>query len=182
MSWNRSWSHCYSGTVIRHKNCCRLCRYIDARSQWQHPGTSILPTWLARWPLLTVTWDACHVGFTFRFTSILTFSQTPIFLEDIHEDASFRFTHLIVKRSASVAEWLRAWDTLTMFEATVCGRSWVQSPTGAIYSRMSFSSDQVTGKVFSSEHAFPSKFWIYLEHCPRGEAVITGHLRLSSMR
>ena len=29
-------------------------------------------------------------------------------------------------------EWLRAWDTLTMFEATVCGRSWVQSPTGAI--------------------------------------------------
>ena len=33
---------------------------------------------------------------------------------------------------ASVAEWLRAWDTLTMFEATVCGRSWVRSPTGAI--------------------------------------------------
>ena len=28
------------------------------------------------------------------------------------------FTH-----TASVAEWLRAWDTLTMFEATVCGRS-----------------------------------------------------------
>ena len=26
------------------------------------------------------------------------------------------------------------------------------------YSRMSFSPDQVTGKVFSSEHAFPSKF------------------------
>ena len=24
---------------------------------------------------------------------------------------------------ASVAEWLRAWDTLTMFEATVCRRS-----------------------------------------------------------
>ena len=24
---------------------------------------------------------------------------------------------------ASVAEWLRVWDTLTMFEATVCGRS-----------------------------------------------------------
>ena len=24
---------------------------------------------------------------------------------------------------ASVAEWLRAWDTLTMFEATVSGRS-----------------------------------------------------------
>ena len=45
-----------------------------------------------------------------------------------------------------------------------------------------FHPDQVTGKVFSSEHAFPSKFWIYLEHCPRGEAVITGHLHLSSMR
>ena len=24
---------------------------------------------------------------------------------------------------ASVAEWLREWDTLTMLEATVCGRS-----------------------------------------------------------
>ena len=40
----------------------------------------------------------------------------------------------------------------------------------------------MTGKVFSSENAFPSKFLIYLEHCPRGEAVIIGHLRLSSMR
>ena len=25
--------------------------------------------------------------------------------------------------AAVVAEWARAWDTLTMFEATVCGRS-----------------------------------------------------------
>ena len=50
------------------------------------------------------------------------------------------------------------------------------------YSRMSFSPDQVTGKVFSSEHAFPSKFLIYLEHCPRVEAVIADHLGLSSMR
>ena len=45
-----------------------------------------------------------------------------------------------------------------------------------------FHPTQVTGTVSSSEHAFPSKFWIYLEYCPRGEAVITGHLRLSSMR
>ena len=29
--------------------------------------------------------------------------------------------HAVV--SDHVAEWLRAWDTLTMFEATVCGRS-----------------------------------------------------------
>ena len=28
-----------------------------------------------------------------------------------------------VYSTASVAEWLRAWDTLTMFEATVCVRS-----------------------------------------------------------
>ena len=33
----------------------------------------------------------------------------------------------------------------------------------------------MTGKVFSSEHAFPSKFRIYLEHCPRGEAVIRAY-------
>ena len=25
--------------------------------------------------------------------------------------------------TASMAEWLRTWDTMTMFEATVCGRS-----------------------------------------------------------
>ena len=31
--------------------------------------------------------------------------------------------HLLVDITASVAEWLRAWDTMTMFEATVCGRS-----------------------------------------------------------
>ena len=30
---------------------------------------------------------------------------------------------LLVMLTASMAEWLRAWDTLTMFEATVCGRS-----------------------------------------------------------
>ena len=32
----------------------------------------------------------------------------------------------------------------------------------------------------STEYAFPSKFEIYLEHCPRGEAFIISHLRLSS--
>ena len=31
-----------------------------------------------------------------------------------------------------VAEWLGAWDTLTMFEATEWGRSWVRFPAGAI--------------------------------------------------
>ena len=29
----------------------------------------------------------------------------------------FSYSHV------AVAEWVRAWDTLTMFEATVCGRS-----------------------------------------------------------
>ena len=58
----------------------------------------------------------------------------------------------------------------------------VREVVSSIPDRMRFSSDQVTGKVFSSEHAFPSKFWIYLEHCPREEVVITDHLRLSSMR
>ena len=28
-----------------------------------------------------------------------------------------------MEETASVAEWIRAWDTLAMFEATVCGRS-----------------------------------------------------------
>ena len=35
---------------------------------------------------------------------------------------------------------------------------------------------------FPSECAFLSKFWIYLEYSPLVEAVITGHLRPSSMR
>ena len=41
-------------------------------------------------------------------------------------DIFFRMTvaaSLNIRNTASVAEWLRAWDTLTMFEATVCGRS-----------------------------------------------------------
>ena len=33
---------------------------------------------------------------------------------------------------AAVAEWLEACDTLTMFEAAVCGRSWFRTPTGAM--------------------------------------------------
>ncbi len=61
-----------------------------------------------------------------------------------------------------------------MFEATVCAGGREFNPRPGQYSRMSFSSDQVTGKVFSSEYAFPSTFLIYLEHCPRAEAVITG--------
>ena len=60
--------------------------------------------------------------------------------------------------TASVAEWLRAWDTLTMFEAIQCAGGREFNPRPGQYSRMSFSSDQVTGKVFSPEHAFPSKF------------------------
>ena len=30
---------------------------------------------------------------------------------------------LLEKKHPAVAEWLEAWDTLTMFEAAVCGRS-----------------------------------------------------------
>ena len=37
-----------------------------------------------------------------------------------------------VAEISAVAGWLRACDTLTMFEPKVCGRSWVRSPTGAI--------------------------------------------------
>ena len=50
---------------------------------------------------------------------------------------------------------IRAWDTLTMFEATVCGLKLRCAggrefdPRPGQYSRMSFSSDQVTGTVFS---------------------------------
>ena len=65
------------------------------------------------------------------------------------------------------------------------------NPRPGQYSKMSFSSDQVTGKVFSSEHAFSSKLcseFIYniTSDCPRGPVAwgsSTGHhLRLSSMR
>ena len=46
-----------------------------------------------------------------------------------------------------MAELVGAWDTLNMFEATVCGCEFDLRP--GQYSRMSFSSDQVTGTVFS---------------------------------
>ena len=52
---------------------------------------------------------------------------------------------------------------------------------GNIYSRMSFSSDQVTGTVFPHLNMpFLPNSKIYLEHCPRGEALIIIHLRFSS--
>ena len=48
---------------------------------------------------------------------------------------------------------VRAWDTLIMFEASYGMRKVMSSnpsrPRRVIYSRMSFSSDQVTGTVFS---------------------------------
>ena len=40
----------------------------------------------------------------------------------------------------------------------VCAGGREFNPRPGQCSRMSFSSDQVTGKVFSSEHAVPSKF------------------------
>ena len=76
-----------------------------------------------------------------------------------------------------MAEWLRVWDTLAT-EAR--GREF--DPRPRHHSRMNSLSNQATGTVSSSENAFVSKFWIYLEYCRRGEAVITGHPRLSPMR
>ena len=43
---------------------------------------------------------------------------------------SATFVSIYYRRRGRV---VRAWDTLTVFEATVCGRSWIRSPTGAIY-------------------------------------------------
>ena len=44
--------------------------------------------------------------------------------EDRHVGLDSQFADRHDEQSnASVAEWLRAWDTLIMFEATVCGRS-----------------------------------------------------------
>ena len=57
-------------------------------------------------------------------------------------------------------------------------------PRPGQYSGMSFSSDQVTGTVFPHLNKkimpFSPNSKIYSEHCPRGEAAIIGHLRLSS--
>ena len=61
-----------------------------------------------------------------------------------------------------------------MFEARVCVGGREFNPRPGQYSRMSFSSGQVTGKVFSPEHAFPSKFWIYLEHSMIHYIVLVG--------
>ena len=50
-----------------------------------------------------------------------------------------------VDHTAAMAEWLRAWDTMTMFEATRCAGGREFDPRPEQYSRISFSSDQVTG-------------------------------------
>ena len=55
---------------------------------------------------------------------------------------------LVLTPYLAVAEWLRAWDTLTIFEATCAGgREFDLRPRQ--YNRMRFSSDQVTATVFS---------------------------------
>ena len=66
------------------------------------------------------------------------------------------------------------------------GGPWPPGPPGyATDSRMSFSSDQVTGTVFPNLNMpfLPnSEFIENIVLVVIGEAVITGHLRLSSMR
>ena len=54
----------------------------------------------------------------------------------------------IARTEFDVAEWVRVWDTLTMFEAIQCAVGHELDPRPGQYSRMSFSSDQVTDTVF----------------------------------
>ena len=53
-------------------------------------------------------WEQISIVLTYSMYGISKFNSVVIGIE---------------LEDASVAEWLRAWDTLTMFEATVCGRS-----------------------------------------------------------
>ena len=52
-------------------------------------------------------------------STVAPFDRVKILLQAHH----VHYRHLGMLYTASVAEWLRAWHTLTMFEATVCGRS-----------------------------------------------------------
>ena len=60
--------------------------------------------------------------------------MAPNFIHDADLRTLFRYNipGTSFDGSAAVAEWLEAWDTLTMFEAAVCGRSLVRTPTGAV--------------------------------------------------
>ena len=57
--------------------------------------------------------------------------MNAISLSDFHQltllqyilDTRFYCSYILLLLHDAVAEWLRAWDTLTMFEAMVCGRS-----------------------------------------------------------
>ena len=44
-------------------------------------------------------------------------------VQQFNQDAADQKRWTSKTQTAAVAEWLRAWDTLTMFEVTVCGRS-----------------------------------------------------------
>ena len=62
-------------------------------------------------------------------------------------------------------------------------REVVGSRPGRGNSKESFSSNQETGKVFSREMPFYSKFYKILKYVvPRGEVYVTDHLRLPLMR
>ena len=58
-------------------------------------------------------------------TKVTTLSQDEV-LTSGRAQSTLNEHHIKRTRYASVAEWLRAWNTLTMFEATACGRSWVR--------------------------------------------------------
>ena len=53
-----------------------------------------------------------------------SYCMSTIMVDDkyIIKPCAVKFNPRKYAQTASVAEWLRAWDTLTMFEATVCGR------------------------------------------------------------
>ena len=55
---------------------------------------------------------------TLTYACFANFFSIKKFLKDKNAEG-----HHITTTKEDVAEWLRTWDTSTMFEATVCGRS-----------------------------------------------------------
>jgi len=68
----------------------------------------------------------------------------------------------------SLASWVEC-ETIYLWVWSFCARGRGFTPRPWDYSRRSFSSNQATGKVFSTEHAIYSKFQIYLKLVSVGE-------------
>ena len=114
--------------------CPGLCTICHS---WQHTGVVHLSLQadgkvaFEDIPVFGVCRPACHdsslhLVVLVLFLEAVVLSQVHVAWDIFYQDIVHVYKGVVYNHNlclCDVAEWLRVWDTLTMFEATVCGRS-----------------------------------------------------------